>query len=236
MVTYSLRALRQRSEFGRLSLSMLRRVLWVTAAVTILAGVIERFVGIGETAGNGLFEMDGEGTFTSWFSSTLMLGIALLAAVLASHHARAGLPYRKHWAALSLIFVVLSLDESASLHEKAGQMLSRALNVPWDGFSWVLLALPIVPVVGLSYLRMVRDLPAQIRRWVVLGGALYLTGALLSEIVGGSLEIAMGHAFSATVIIEESLEILGLVIFLCAEVDYFAQGADEIVVTPDALE
>src|SRR5688572_11253619 len=64
----------------------------------------------GETLWRRLSNVDVETTFPTWLSSILHLATAALVALIA----RAADSYRRHWAFLAAIFLVLSIDEVAA--------------------------------------------------------------------------------------------------------------------------
>ncbi|HEX5878718.1 MAG TPA: hypothetical protein VF468_10405 [Actinomycetota bacterium] len=87
-----------------------------------------------------LFDVNSEGNVPSWFSSMLLMGCALVAALLAALVRRAGGRDARCWAGLAVILSLLSLDEAVALHERlggpAGEVLGDATRGPLH-FAWV---------------------------------------------------------------------------------------------------
>jgi len=133
---------------------------------------------------------------------------------------------------LALIFAYISLDELARLHELTFAPLRRGLNATGPFyFTWVVPGAAIVVVLFATYLRFLLDLPARTRVQFVFAGAMYVTGALGMEMVsgvmasGGGGESLAGSLVSA---VEESLEMLGILVFNYALLRYLA--ASRVVV------
>ncbi len=164
--------------------------------------------------------VDGEETIPAWFSSSLLLSCSILLAVIASGVKRAGERYKLHWFTLSIIFALLSLDESIAVHESFIVPMQSLLNT--GGlllFAWVIPGGAFVLVFVLVYLKFLFYLPAQTRRLFMVAGALYISGSLGLEMLGG-LQVSlhgMAHiAVFALQTIEELLEMTGIILFLYA--------------------
>jgi hypothetical protein len=157
----------------------------------------------------------------SWFSSMLLIGCALVAAILAALTRLAGGRDARYWAALAAVLSLLSLDEAAALHERLGGPAAEVLGAATRGalhFAWVVPGVVLALVVGLAFLRFVLRLPRSTRRLVVAAAALYLTGAAALEAVGGMVLEAQGHRamYLLVTAAEEGLEMAGAVLLLYA--------------------
>ncbi len=170
------------------------------------------------------FDMDRENTIPAWFSSMLLVGCGLLLARIGLHYRQSRQPFACHWLVLAAVFIYLSIDESTALHEILIVPLRRRFNA--GGilyFSWVIVALPLVTVMLLAYLRFLRSLAPRTRWLFVLAGGLYVGGALGMELIGGLLAEHTGFytaRYTLVMTIEESLEMLGASLFLCALIDF----------------
>jgi cytochrome bd-type quinol oxidase subunit 2 len=168
-----------------------------------------------------LFDVNSEKNVPSWFSSMLLMGCALVSALLAALGRRGGGRDAGYWAALAAVFSLLSLDEAAALHERLGGPVAEVLGAGTRGalhFAWVVPGVILALVVGLAFLRFVVGLPPSTRRLVVGAAALYLTGAVALEAVGGMVLEAQGHRamYLLVTAAEEGLEMAGSVLFLYA--------------------
>ncbi|MEX2262167.1 MAG: hypothetical protein WD696_09460 [Bryobacteraceae bacterium] len=172
-----------------------------------------------------LFDLNGEGNVPTWFSSCLLLICSALSGLIGVRERARAAEGARYWLGLSLIFLFLSLDETASIHEKPDYLLRRTLGTTgFFHFAWVIPAIVLVAAFGLLYLRFVLKLPAATRRLLVWAGLIYIGGAVGMEMVGGyfisAREIQQaGKELIATkgadpmlyiLTLEETLEMIGL--------------------------
>ena len=79
---------------------------------------------------NLIFNMDGEGTLCSWYSSAILLFSALCWALQLEVIRR---PVERYLAAVTaLSLTVLSIDESVSVHESVSTKLQHATRSPFE--------------------------------------------------------------------------------------------------------
>ena len=174
-------------------------------------------------------DLDRENTLPAWFSSLLLFACAVVLAVVWRIRRQSRGEFVWRWALLAAAFLYLSLDESAALHEILIEPLRRRMG--WGGilyFSWVVPGAVLVLAFGLSYLQFWWRLPRGIRGRVCIAAVLYIGGAMGMELVGGALADAYGlHAMSYTIVmtIEESLEMVGLIVFLSALLELIRREA-----------
>src|SRR5918997_3898241 len=137
-----------------------------------------------------IFDVGEERSIPTWFESILFLLCSILLAVIAVAKKRRGDRYSSHWSSLSIILLLLSLDEVASIHEAIGQQSERLLNsitgfTPTGAiqFFWVVPGAIFVLIVLLAYLRFLAHLPRTTRRFFLFAGALFVLGALGIEML-----------------------------------------------------
>jgi hypothetical protein len=169
----------------------------------------------------------------SWFSSSVMLLCGIVLLWIARVTRQRGQPAAPYWAALGAIFVLLSMDEAASLHEMlspvfAGTMIRLGetfggifvpLGAKGDRYAWVIPGAIGTLILGLVFLRFLAMLPTRTRWLFVLAGTVFVTGALGFEIAGGrysGLHGADNPTFVMIMTIEETLEKAGVSLFLYA--------------------
>lgn len=180
-----------------------------------------------------LFNLNAEANVPTWFSSSLLLLCSLLLAVVgAAGRSRGNDVLSRQWVGLSLVFALLSLDEAAAIHETSVRPLRAMLGASGPlHFTWVVPGALFVLAFALANLRFLRALPRRTRRLMLLGGALYVAGALGMEMVGGmyqSSRAASGASYRIVMLVEEVVEMLGLVTFLYALLDHVARELPEI--------
>lgn len=164
-----------------------------------------------------LFDMGTEGNVPTWYQSTLLLGCAVLLAVIcAARRARAD-RFARHWLALSILFALLSLDEAAAIHEMLGRrppaLDPGSLEVLW--YAWLVPAVPAIAALGWAYLRFVVALPRRTRALLLLAGSVYLAGSVgleaASHVYGTYARTdVLGQVLST---LEEALESAGTILF-----------------------
>ena len=159
---------------------------------------------------------DFEGNIPTWFSSALLLYSAILLAILAGDAASTDRPFANHWRLLAALFVCLSLDEAASLHEMVDEPL-RTLGTSGILYhAWILPAGAALVALALAYRRFLVALPSGLRRRILIAAALYVGGAIGMEMAGGWWREAHGTlnlVYGAIMTVEETLEIIGLLVF-----------------------
>lgn len=216
----------------------LRRILFAAMALVSGAGLlVELLKGpLSLRTRRGvlpLLSLSYEQNVPTWYSSALLLACALLLAAAAAA-ARRETPRRDvlHWGILSAMFLYISMDETASIHEGAsGWIYLHGVFY----YSWVIPAGALVAVIGASYLRFLWRLPKRTRIQFIAAGALYVTGALIMELPLGYWADKHGsHNLGYALIdwVEETLEILGVTLFLLSLVDHLGATSVRIGFPP----
>jgi hypothetical protein len=123
--------------------------------------------------------------------------------------------------------VGLSIDEGVRFHEMIHTVIhSRIETHGIFYFPWVVPALIFVAMVGLCYVPFLISLPRRTAILFLSAGATYVMGAVGMDMVGGVIVEqhgmeSIGHTFAQAM--EELLEMLGIVIFLYALLEYIRQ-------------
>lgn len=169
-----------------------------------------------------LFDLDSEANVPSWFSSALLGACALVLAQIGDSVRRQGGPpavFERHWKGLAIVFALLSMDELCSVHEKLILPMRTLLHA--GGllyFTWVVPGLLFVGVLSAFYLRFLQHLDRELRLQFLWAAMLYLGGAVGMEMVDGWWSQHRGQdnmAYVLLVMVEESLEMMGAIVFLC---------------------
>jgi hypothetical protein len=193
-----------------------------------------------------LFNLDGENNIPSWYaSSALLLCSAFLWLIwrLRQQQADRDAPY---WVALSLIFLFLSIDEAASIHESLVYHSVLYLLPGLDAtgyllYPWVLAGGAFALIVAFSCLRFLFRLPSKTRWGFVLSGLLYVGGALGLDLLEGKFEYQHEgreqFPYALLVAVEESLEMLGILLFLYSLYEFMtaAHPAFQVTTRPAVL-
>ena len=163
-------------------------------------------------------DLNAERNVPSWYSTCTLVACGLALAVMALAKREQHDRFARHWAWLSAIFVVLSIDEFVSLHERLNGPLRAALGT--TGllyFPWVLVGGAFALTVALAYLPFLLSLDPRARWRFVVSGAIYVGGAIGMEILAAPLYEAAGKNSVpelALITIEEVMELTGSTMFL----------------------
>ncbi len=181
-----------------------------------------------------IFNINREQSLPTWYSASLLLLCALAVGVIAYFKRLNREPYRHHWIALALIFVYLSADEAAGLHEYWTEPLGEALDTTGGlYFAWVIVGAVAVIVFGLAFFRFWLHLEPRTRRLYVLACAVYVGGSIGVEMISANewyLNDGSTLTYSLIGTIEELMEMLGVVIFFYAQLAYLARYVGEFSV------
>jgi asparagine N-glycosylation enzyme membrane subunit Stt3 len=180
------------------------------------------------------FNLDAENNLPTWFSTICLFLCALALAVIGLAEWRRQGPLFAYWFGLAGTFVLLSVDEAASFHE----MLARPLESAWHTggffrFAWVIPGGLFVIVFVLVFSSFLRRIPAETRRHFVVAGLVYCSGCLGMEMIAGKYLSISGPPdfnYSLMAILEESLEMIGEILFLRALLAYLANHVGSLTV------
>ncbi|MGI9538015.1 MAG: hypothetical protein ACR2PB_13170 [Desulfocapsaceae bacterium] len=181
-----------------------------------------------------LFDLNREANIPTWFSSILLVLNAFILAIIAIRTKAEQGSYYTQWFVLAAIFLYLSIDESALLHEMTEKPVRRVLHVSgYLYFAWIIPAVGCLLVLGLYIRRFLFALPKKTRWLFLIAGAVFVTGAVGMEAMGSKIFSTTGGQKTMAYILfanlEESLEMLGLIIFFYALLAYVAEHMPEIV-------
>jgi hypothetical protein len=139
--------------------------------------------------------------FNLLLSSTLLFGVYL-------HRRTTHDRLAPYWLALSVIFLVLSVDEGASLHERASGL--KLFN------TWVIYGALFSLAVFVAFIPFLLRIDRRTAALFILAGAIFVAGAVGLEYFGGwksRYEIDFFH--QAERILEEAFELYGVALFNC---------------------
>ena len=168
-----------------------------------------------------LFNMDREANVPAWYSSTAILLCSLLLGIIAVHKRQAMDAFSRHWLGLCLIFLYMSADETAAFHERIAELGQVIIDHPGAlKYAGLLPGLVLFLVVGLAYLSFLRSLAPRTRNLFILAGVLFMTAVIVVEALSYGLLGSSRNVYMGTVIVEETMEMLGIAVFAYALMDY----------------
>lgn len=178
------------------------------------------------------FDVNQEGNLPTWYSSSALLLCSVLLALIAAGARQSRGHYVRHWSALSAIFLLFSLDEVATFHERIGGLLRGIFDT--GGvlyYAWVAPASAFLLVFVAAYLRFFASLPAKTRLLVLIAGVCLAGGVLVPGMIEGYYADRYGTsglAYAMMVSGEELLEMTGVVVFIYALMSYIAVHFREV--------
>ncbi len=183
-----------------------------------------------------MFDFDRESNIPTLFSTLLLLSSSLLLYFVG----KIGKEVRVSpffWYVLSVVFLFLAVDEFASIHERLTVPVRQVTGVSGAlYFAWVIPYALFVLVIGAFSYKFLLGLTSKTRLLFIVAGSVYLSGAIGMEVIGGyiSQEYGMDSLYyTMQYTIEESLEMLGIIIFNYSILDYLVGrfGSMVIIVT-----
>jgi hypothetical protein len=180
-----------------------------------------------------LFDLDGEGNIPTFFSSMIILLCAGLLACISMKKKWQSPGDHWYWAGLSAIFLFLSIDEFACIHERLIFPLKNFPNTHGAlYFAWVIPYSILLFIIILLYYRFIFSLPPPVGRLFIVAGLVYIGGALGFELIGGYYFDLNGARkvllYEIITMVEESLEIAGILIFIYALMQYAVSAVSDI--------
>ncbi len=195
-----------------------------------------------------LFDVGEDANIPTWYSSFQLLLCSALLATVAAAKKRHRHRYTFHWGVLSIIFLLLSIDEVATIHEHAAEVVDSLLEAV--GFTspggllyatWVIPGTAFVLIVALAYLPFLAHLPRKTLILFLVSGTLFVLGALGFEMLSARLVSSYGWevvipdttirvTIAVQTAIEELLEMMSIVVFIYMLLSYLSSYLKEVIV------
>ncbi len=166
-----------------------------------------------------LFDVNEEHNLPTWFSGFNLVVATSLLGVIVMDKRNMSDAMKGRWTILFAGFCFLSIDEIAGLHES----LNSVIDVSW---AWGGLVVAIV--LGIYFLPFLKTLPRTTFRDFVIAGAIYVGGAVGMELVGEPLD-GDSLAYNISTLVEEGMEIFGIILFTRALLMFMKSEKDETI-------
>jgi len=174
-----------------------------------------------------LLDVGVEQSIPSYVSTLNLLLASLLSIPIYVYEKRTNQSGYGYWLFLSLIFLLLSIDESAGIHEKFENVARYLVLHDYAGpefasYYWLPFGVMFVAVLFGSMLPFFRRLPTDTLILFIVAGLIFLIGAIGFEYLGLlKTRAAFSNSsllpnFSILRLVEESLEMIGVLIANCA--------------------
>lgn len=172
------------------------------------------------TGGIDILNLGKDSAIPTWFAALLLGSTGLIFALVWRDVEREGNRREAlRWAGLAAIFIAMSVDEVAAIHEWAGEQISLDQRGGFLTYDWIVLGAPLVVIVGLAYLRFVLGFEPRARMLFFVGAAFFVGGGLVIEafnsaLTGSGRQDTFRYGFQTGV--EELFEFVGASMFLAA--------------------
>jgi hypothetical protein len=194
--------------------------LLLFAALAIVAGLEALYAwsctpGISRLTTDGkiaAFDLDGEGSLAVWFSSlnlTLASFVAVLVYSIRRHKTDDYRGYYRIWLWAALCWLVMSIDETGSVHEGFMGMMTSVTGTPIYGDGSIWWVIPYFFVLGAVGTRLLVDM----RHCRLSTAALLTTAGCYALAVATQV---LGDGLTRSVMLEEGAEMVGDVFLLLA--------------------
>ncbi|WIY27729.1 hypothetical protein [Parasedimentitalea psychrophila] len=156
------------------------------------------------------FILNNEASIPTVLSFLLMLTaaqLAFLAFVSVQKHHKTAL--NLYWLAAGLILIALAYDEAAQVHETIKAVVMREV---FQNHGWIFVAMPVVLTVAVFFVPFLRSLPPRLAKQLIIAIAIFLSGAIVIEGIGGLYNFQMGKdlIYRSITVLEESVELVGI--------------------------
>jgi hypothetical protein len=185
--------------------------------------------------------MSSERGIATLFSGLLLLSAALILAFISKAiDNEKGNKRKSYWSKLSFIFLFLCLDETFMIHDRLTPLMHSLVSSGLNGFlywAWVIPYTFLVLFVGIYFLKFVLALPGKTRALFIKSGTVYVFGALGIEFFEGYAFVNKFHLLDQSlVLIEETMEMAGIAMFIYALIDYIQSRAPQITIVANKKE
>lgn len=169
------------------------------------------------------FSMDAEASITAWFASSLLLAIS---AAFGAAYYMANADEKKYWGVLSCVFLYLSIDEAAEIHELLIDPMQSLFGISSGPlfFAWVIPVGCVIVLLAAFLFKFIWNLPVRYRNQLFLAAMLFITGAMGVEMISGyyweSVDFTYDMMYRVLNAFEEGLENTGSILALSATIGY----------------
>ena len=214
----------------KINFSKRRLVRWLSflaasfAVISIFFQALKYFFDWKEIGIIEFFNIGSEQNLPTLFAVLLLLFTSVLLFIIFKLRFKDRKRFSFYWLVLSIIFIIIGLDEHFMLHERITEPLRDLLNLSGIFYpSWVIMGLLFIFILFFLYIRFLITLPGNIRLWFIIAGVIFASGAIILEMIGGwYFEISQLQSFTYQIFVtsEEILEMFGIIIFIRTLLDY----------------
>lgn len=186
------------------------------------------------------FFINNEGNIATFWNTFLLIITSALAFIVASAKLSQKDKYRFEWLLLGLVFLYLSMDESAIIHEKFSILLKNMPDVNgWAHYKWIYAGAAAVLLLMVMFIRFYLHLDLRNKILFPVAMGLYLGGAFGGELFSGHYAQANGTKNIVYMLMthgEELGEHIGIILMIFTLLTYLVRNYSKIGLTTHAAE
>lgn len=180
------------------------------------------------------FYTDTESSVPTYFNTIILFIPALLFAAISTWKFSIKDKFKYQWAGLVLVFLYLSIDEAAVIHEKLIKPMRALVNFEgYSGlfyFAWIIPGIAIVLLFMFTYFRFFLHLDTKYKILFFASLAVYVSGIIGGEMLSGHFAETIGQknfTYATYTSLEESLEWIGCSLTIYSLLTYLEQYLPE---------
>ncbi len=170
------------------------------------------------------FYLDAEGNITTYINALLLFIPSLLLAAIGIWKISLKDKFRFHWIGLAMIFLYLSIDEAAVIHESLIKPMRAVFGANgFFYFAWVIPGVAVVAAFGLVYLMFFLHLDKKFKILFFFSLAVYIAGVIGGEMISGYFASGLGQknfTYAVVASLEESIEYIGCSLIIYSLLKY----------------
>jgi hypothetical protein len=200
-----------------------RRVMWRATAVLVILNIAASIGASLDAVPYTLtrfFDGDNKVNFPTGAKTLYLLACTVL--LLGSHVAarRRNDPSATGWLLLGLCTAFAFVDETTYLHQSLSEVMTGHFH--FTGvltYAWTIVYWPVAAMASVFLVRNLGDLHPRVRRLLLPGGVLYVTGAIVMEPLKSELADRYGEGslpMELTAAVSDSMQLIGLTLLASA--------------------
>ncbi len=172
------------------------------------------------------FFFDDEESLPTYFSAINLLFAGIILAIITNFKSKLNDPFTMQWKLLSILFVLLSIDEIAGFHEMTIDPLVRAYHLSgYMRFPWVFLGLIFMTGFSMYYFQFLKALPKPYIKGFFCSCLIFLSGSIGLETLSAKIFISLEQSpkdlmYNLVTTLEESCEMIGIIMFINVLLSY----------------
>ena len=180
------------------------------------------------------FYVDNEANIPTYFNTIILFIPSFLLAIIGAWKKTIGDKFRFAWIGLSIVFLLLSIDEAAVLHETLIKPMRSLFNYEGYGglfyFAWVIPGLGAVLLFVITYFRFFLHLSNKYKILFAASLLIYVSGVIGGEMLSGHFADTIGFKnfiYAKYTSLEESLEWIGAIMIIYSLLRYMKEYLPE---------